>query len=103
MNKRKSTKKKLDSKKISKPVIKEVSLVTKNIAKPAVHHFNAWSLSIYVYWFIILFFISATFYILGRSHGILHPIANNVEITEEALLQPSQYLDSGRSNLLAGR
>ena len=32
--------------------------------------YNPWSLSIYVYWFIILFFIAATFYILGRSHGI---------------------------------
>jgi len=102
MNKKKSTKKKLDSKKISKPVSKEVSLVTKNIVKPTAHHFNAWSLSIYVYWFIILFFISATFYILGRSHGILHPTANNVEITEEALLQPNQYLDSGKKNLLSG-
>ncbi|MDR0726923.1 MAG: tetratricopeptide repeat protein [Rickettsiales bacterium] len=64
--------------------------------------FNAWSLSIYVYWFIILFFISATFYILGRSHGILHPIANNVEITEEVLMQANDYLDSGKAKLLSG-
>lgn len=64
--------------------------------------FNAWSLSIYVYWFIIIFFISATFYILGRSHGILHPVANNVEITEEVLMQGAEYLDAGKTKLLSG-
>lgn len=66
--------------------------------------FNPWSLSIYVYWFIILFFIAATFYILGRSHGVLTTpdAANNVEITEEALLQPSDYYETGKTKLLAG-
>lgn len=99
--KKKTAKKKTAPVKVSKPVVKEVSLVTKNVEKTS-RSFNAWSLSIYVYWFIILFFISATFYILGRSHGILHPIAGNVEITEEVLLQPNQYFDSGKKNLLAG-
>ncbi|MBN1325246.1 MAG: tetratricopeptide repeat protein [Alphaproteobacteria bacterium] len=101
MKNKKSTKKKLAPKKTSKPVSKKTSPITKNIevVKP---HFNAWSLSIYVYWFIIIFFISATFYILGRSHGILHPITNNVEITEEALIKPNQYLNSGKEKLLAG-
>lgn len=66
--------------------------------------FNPWSLSIYVYWFIILFFIAATFYILGRSHNVLNaPTAGgNVEITEEALLQPSDYYENGKTKLLAG-
>lgn len=79
--------------------------------------FNPWSLSIYVYWFIILFFIAATFYILGRSHGVLNPNAksdevvemvagqqsgSNVEITEEALLQPNDYYQSGKEKLLSG-
>ncbi len=71
-----------------------------NDAKPC---FNPWSLSIYVYWFIILFFIAATFYILGRSHGVLNqPGNNNVEITEEALMQSSDYYESGKNKLLAG-
>ena len=65
--------------------------------------FHPWSLSIYVYWFIILFFIAATFYILGRSHGTTPaPTTNNVEITEEALLQPSDYYDSARQKLVEG-
>ena len=61
-----------------------------------------WSLSIYIYWFIILFFIAATFYILGRSHGTTTPTTNNVEITEEALLQSGDYYESGKTKLLSG-
>lgn len=64
---------------------------------------SAWSLSIYIYWFIILFFIAATFYILGRSHGGITPSeSNNVEITEEALLQSGDYYESGKTKLLSG-
>lgn len=64
---------------------------------------SAWSLSIYIYWFIILFFIAATFYILGRSHGgITTSEKNNVEITEEALLQAADYYESGKTKLLSG-
>lgn len=65
---------------------------------------NSWSLSIYVYWFIILFFIAATFYILGRSHGAFEQTqnTNNVEITEEALLQANDYYESGKAKLLEG-
>jgi len=68
----------------------------------AAPRFNTWSLSIYVYWFIIIFFVSATFYILGRSHDILHPAVNNVEITEEKLMQAGEYMDSGKAKLLSG-
>lgn len=67
--------------------------------------FSPWSLSIYVYWFIILFFIAATFYILGRSHGTCTDVnapANNVEITEEALLQASDYYENAKVKLVAG-
>ncbi len=64
--------------------------------------FSPWSLSIYIYWFIILFFIAATFYILGRSHNVLNTMPNNVEITEEALLQSEDYYNSGKTKLLAG-
>lgn len=64
--------------------------------------FNPWSLSIYVYWFIILFFIASTFYILGRSHDTLSHKASNVEITEEALMQAGDYYEQGKTKLLAG-
>ena len=60
-----------------------------------------WSWTIYVYWFIILFFIAATFYIIGRSHEFLHP-SRNVVITEEALLQPQDYVDKAREKIVAG-
>ncbi|MBO5704502.1 MAG: tetratricopeptide repeat protein [Alphaproteobacteria bacterium] len=62
---------------------------------------NPWSLSIYVYWFIILFFIAATFYILGRSHNAVN-ITNNDAVTEEALMQASDYYENGKTKLLAG-
>ncbi len=96
MKKNKVTAKRSSPKKTAvKPVI------AKKIEPKAAPKFNAWSLSIYVYWFIILFFISATFYILGRSYGILHP-SSNVEITEEALMQANEYMDAGKTNLMAG-
>lgn len=60
---------------------------------------NPWSLSIYVYWFIILFFIAATFYILGRSHDVIY---TPTTISEEALLQANDYYENGKTKLLAG-
>lgn len=63
---------------------------------------GSWSLSIYVYWFIILFFIAATFYILGRSHTPTNIVAPTVEITEEVLLQSADYYKSGKEKLVAG-
>ena len=74
---------------------------TKNAS--AKSSYSPWSISIYVYWFIILFFIAATFYILGRSHSTcIDTATNNVEITEEALLQPVDYYTNARDKLLAG-
>lgn len=65
--------------------------------------FNPWSLSIYVYWFIILFFIAATFYILGRSHNVLNNVpANNEQISEEKLMQANDYFEKGKEKLVAG-
>ena len=78
--------------------------VTKQTGKKQ-NCFNPWSLSIYVYWFIIIFFIAATFYILGRSHGVATSDTkndSNVEITEEVLLQASDYFNSGKTKLLSG-
>lgn len=63
---------------------------------------SVWSWTIYVYWFIILFFIAATFYIIGRSHEFLHPSPRNVVVTEEALVQPDDYIASAKEKLVAG-
>lgn len=64
--------------------------------------YNPWSLSIYVYWFIILFFIAATFYILGRSHGVLTQRIPLNNISEEALMQANDYYENGKTKLLTG-
>ena len=63
---------------------------------------NVWSWTIYMYWFIILFFIASTFYILGRSHEFLHPATHNVVITEEVLRQPDDYINSAKEMLGKG-
>ncbi len=80
-----------------RPVASKPSVKT-NVQKPC---FNPWSLSIYVYWFIILFFIAATFYILGRSHNSMSN-TRDVQITEEVLLQAADYYEKGKEKLLAG-
>ncbi len=93
------SKKKVSPKKTAKvrPVASKPTIRAKE-TKPC---FNPWSLSVYVYWFIILFFIAATFYILGRSHNMPSTISP-VEITEEVLLQAGDYYESGKTKLLAG-
>ena len=58
-----------------------------------------WSTPIYVYWFIILFFIAATFYILGRSHGMIH---NPATLNEEILMQATDYFNDGKAKLESG-
>jgi len=66
---------------------------------------HSWSASIYFYWFIILFFIAATFYILGRSHVVNTQKATGFvpqNISEETLLRASDYLTKGKANVLAG-
>ena len=65
---------------------------------------SSWSMSIYVYWFIILFFIAATFYILGRSHlnNKNVPATSDSAVVEETLLQASDYYNRGKSEILAG-
>lgn len=57
------------------------------------------SWSIYAYWFIILFFIASTFYILGRSHEFMHP-RSNVTVTEESLIQPEDYVESAKAKFV---
>lgn len=94
------------TKKSIKPA-KTVAKVRPVASKPTVKSdktkpcFNPWSMSIYVYWFIILFFIASTFYILGRSHNAQTNVAN-IEITEEVLLQSGDYMESGKTKLASG-
>ena len=78
--------------------------VAKKTVKPVAKKtcFHPWSLSIYVYWFIILFFIAATFYILGRAHNMPKLTDDNAEITEEVLKQAEEYYKSGEQKLVAG-
>lgn len=80
----------------TKPMVKNIVA-----EKPAVSS-DAWSWTIYVYWFIILFFIAATFYLIGRSQEILHPTSGNVIITEESLLRPQDYINSAKEKMNAG-
>jgi tetratricopeptide (TPR) repeat protein len=49
-----------------------------------------------------LFFIAATFYIIGRSHEFLHPSARNVVVTEESLILSDQYVAQAQEKLIAG-
>ena len=88
----------------SKTPIQVRPVVAKTTIKPAKDKpcFNPWSLSIYVYWFIILFFIAATFYILGRSHTEQPKISPDMEITEEVLLQAGDYYASGKQKIMDG-
>lgn len=65
---------------------------------------SSWSISIYVYWFIILFFIAATFYILGRGHlnNKTTTPANDDVVVEEQLMGAADYYTHGKSEILAG-
>ena len=57
---------------------------------------SSWSVSIYVYWFIILFFIAATFYILGRAHNgqpkTHHFPDHQTQLLFTAKLEPVHFL-----------
>jgi tetratricopeptide (TPR) repeat protein len=79
--------------------------VNKNVAVAGENCCTAtgvWSWAIYVYWFIILFFIAATFYILGRSQEFLHPATPRIIVSEEVLSQPDDYMNSAKEKLVAG-
>lgn len=70
-------------------------------AQPVKQYRGGWSASIYIYWFIILFFIAATFYILGRARPTYAP--NKAPLSEEEL-QTSDVSDmnSVQQNLSDG-
>ena len=82
---------------------KAKSAAVRSVNVRVAHHGPSWSMSIYVYWFIILFFIAATFFILGRSQftsesrgGLKNGIA------EEVLLRANDYYNQGKEEILAG-
>lgn len=67
---------------------------------------SSWSMSIYVYWFIILFFIAATFFILGRSHMINKTPHDTIRVEivdtqteEEKLMSAVDYYNRAMSEL----
>ena len=66
--------------------------------KPCIH---TWSVSIYIYWFIVLFFFGASFYILGRAHNT-NSMKASVAVTEEALLQSAEYYNNAKQSLMDG-
>ncbi len=87
------------------------------VAQPHQTSVTTPSVSIYVYLVIILFFIAAAFFCLGmefgnnKSQNVVTPNAevtqsadgvNNVEISEEALLQPMDYYTNARDKLVDG-
>mgnify|MGYP003289539447 CR=1 FL=1 len=92
-------------KKTTKPT-KAKSAATRSVNVKTAHRAtgaSSWSMSIYVYWFIILFFIAATFFILGRSQftsesrgGLKNGIA------EEVLMRANDYYNNGKNEILAG-
>jgi tetratricopeptide (TPR) repeat protein len=88
MKKVKTTKKTKSTPVVSKPVQNSCCV-------------NVWSWSIYAYWFIILFFIASTFYILGRSHEFTHPRTDMI-VAEEVLAQAEDYVAKAKEKLVAG-
>ncbi len=90
-------KKKVNAKKAQVSAVKST---VKPVTKKTCMH--PWSLSIYVYWFIILFFIASTFYILGRAHNMPKLTDDSAEVTEEVLKMAEDYYKSGEQKLVAG-
>ena len=62
---------------------------------------SSWSMSIYVYWFIILFFIAATFFILGRSQFTSTPRSGFKNGISEEVTPSSNHLYISLSASLA--
>lgn len=76
--------------------------VKKVVAKGSTCQNVMGSWAIYVYWFIILFFIAATFYVIGRGHEFLSPTNRNIVVSEEVLKQAQDYVDSAKEKIVAG-
>jgi len=79
----------------------KIKKVVSNGGKSSVCQNIMWSWAIYVYWFIILFFIAATFYIIGRGHEFLSP-SNRHVVTEETLKQAEDYVNEAREKIIIG-
>lgn len=88
--------KKIQNAKKVKPAVKK-TVVSENSCSN-----NGWSWTLYIYWFLILFFIAAAFYILGRSQEFLRPNSGNVIITEESLMRPQDYINAAKEKISAG-
>lgn len=103
--------KKSAPKKVTKKVTpKEIPIKSTavNTKKTSASWMSAERFTIYIYWFIILFFVAATFYIIGRSQEFMKqaPVADNVEIVDIATpgigdVNAYDYLVVGKSKLLS--
>ena len=105
----KKTTKKIAKKTISIKQTRQVKRVipVKQILKPVPasqpvkQSRGGWSASIYIYWFIILFFIAATFYILGRARSTYAPdkapwVEEELTVTDESAMDAvQQHLSDG--------
>lgn len=81
-----------------RPAVRAAAPVKDTKSKPCIH---TWSVSIYIYWFIVLFFFGASFYILGRSHNV-NTVRDSVAVTEEKLLQSAEYYNNAKQSLMDG-
>ena len=79
------------------------------ISKAKTPWFTAEKFTIYIYWFIILFFVGATFYLLGRGQEFFRKQKgmDNVEVVDVSApnavgVTASDYLTAGKSKLLSG-
>ncbi|MCL1902065.1 MAG: hypothetical protein FWG18_00365 [Alphaproteobacteria bacterium] len=59
--------------------------------------------ALYIYWMIIVFFVGATFYILGRSYSILNPKTNVEVVSESAVINIAQMTPAARADLAVDR
>ena len=83
----------------SKPTVKNVA--TKSCM-------SSCSMSVYIYWFIILFFVAAASFVCGgelKGRRIAKnntPVVEQVAITEETLLKVGDFINSAREHLQSG-
>jgi tetratricopeptide (TPR) repeat protein len=100
MQKKKQAKK-ISARKPAKTIVAPVNEIRVNKSRLSYQN-----LSIYVYWFIILFFIGATFYIIGRGQEMLKHAGNdNVEVIADSQQRnemAAEYLAAGKSKLISG-
>ncbi|MCL2369550.1 MAG: hypothetical protein FWC83_02640, partial [Alphaproteobacteria bacterium] len=105
-------KKKMPIESARKKTAKRFSLCMPRISwTPNLPAFNKERFTLFMYWGIILFFVSSTFYIIGYTNSFMRQQGQVIEtsiidvsnMTPEARLElATEFLNSGRDKLLAG-